>query len=50
MSRVSRVGHLPGSRELADMPTEVTPRSVATHALVSGLASVDAGADPSNGR
>ena len=42
MSRVSRVGHLLGSRELADMTTEVILRGAATHALVSGLAFVDA--------
>ena len=42
MSRESRIGHLLGSRELADMPTEVILRGAATHALVSGLSCVDA--------
>ena len=40
--RMSRIGHLLGSKELADMPTEVALRGAATHALVSGLSCVDA--------
>ena len=36
------IGHLLGSRELADMPTEVALRGAATHAVVSGLGFVDA--------
>ena len=42
MSRASRVGHLLGSKELADMPNEVILRGAATHALASGMAFVDA--------
>ena len=36
------MAHLQGSRELADTPTEVILMGAATHALVSGLAFVDA--------
>ena len=42
MSRESRIGHLLGTRELTDMPTEVILRGAATHALASGLSCVDA--------
>ena len=42
MSREGQIGHLPGSRELVDMPTEVVLRGAATNALVSGLSFVDA--------
>ena len=42
MSRASRIGHLLGSRELTDTPTEVILRGAATQALVTGLAFVDA--------
>ena len=42
MNREGRIGHLLGSRELADMPTEVVLRGAATHALVSGVSFVDA--------
>ena len=45
MSRESRIGHLMGPRELADIPTEVILRGAATHdhmhALGSGLGCVD---------
>ena len=41
MSRASRVGHLLGSRELADTPTEVILRGAVTKALVGGLAFVE---------
>ena len=47
VSRASQVGHLLGSRELADIPTDVILRGAATHALVSArgwaMAFVDEG-------
>ena len=37
MGREGRIGHMPGPKELADMPTEVALRGAATQALLSGL-------------
>ena len=42
MTRERQIGHLLGTRELVDLPTEVALREAATQALVSGLSGVDA--------
>ena len=42
MTRECHIGHLLGSRELVDLPTEVALRGASTPALVSGLSGVDA--------
>ena len=42
MNREAQVGHLLGTRELVDLPTEVALRGAATEALVSGLSWTDA--------
>ena len=42
MTRECQIGHLLGTRELVDLPTEVALRGAATQALVSGLSAVDA--------
>ena len=42
MTRECQIGHLLGTKELVDLPTEVALRGEATRALVSGLGAVDA--------
>ena len=42
MIREGQIGHLLGTRELVDLPTEVALRGAATQALVGGLSWVDA--------
>ena len=42
MRREGRIGHLPGSREQKDLPTEGALGGAATHALVGCLSCVDA--------
>jgi hypothetical protein len=42
MTRECQIGHLLGTRELVDLPTEVALRGASTQALVSGLSYVDA--------
>ena len=42
MIREGQIGHLLGTRELVDLPTEVALRGAATQALVSGLSWADA--------
>ena len=42
MTRECPIGHLLGTREPVDLPTEVALWGAATHALVNGLSYVDA--------
>jgi hypothetical protein len=42
MTRECQIGHLLGTKELVDLPTEVALRGEATKALVSGMGAVDA--------
>ena len=42
MARECQIGHLLGTKELVDLPTEVALRGEATKALVSGMSAVDA--------